>query len=74
MEIAIVVILLLFPAIILHEYAHGWVAYQLGDPTAKMLGRLTLNPIKHVDLVGTILLPALLILTKSYQLIIFSFY
>lgn len=38
--------------IVLHEVAHGWVAYRQGDPTAKMLGRLTLNPIKHVDLTG----------------------
>ncbi|SIT73120.1 Zn-dependent protease (includes SpoIVFB) [Ectothiorhodosinus mongolicus] len=45
-------------AITLHEAAHGWAAKQLGDPTAKMLGRLTLNPIKHVDPVGTILVPA----------------
>lgn len=46
-------------AITVHEVAHGWVASKLGDPTAKMLGRLTLNPIKHIDLVGTILIPAL---------------
>ena len=48
-------------AITLHEAAHGWAAKQLGDPTAKMLGRLTLNPIKHVDPVGTILVPASLL-------------
>lgn len=46
-------------AITVHEVAHGWVANRLGDPTAKMLGRLTLNPLKHVDLFGTIILPAL---------------
>jgi Zn-dependent protease len=46
-------------AITVHEVAHGWVAYRLGDPTAKILGRLTLNPIKHIDLFGTIILPAL---------------
>lgn len=44
-------------AITLHEVAHGWVAYKLGDSTAKMLGRLTVNPIKHIDPVGTIALP-----------------
>ncbi|MEZ5476873.1 MAG: site-2 protease family protein [Thiolinea sp.] len=44
-------------AITLHEVAHGWVANRLGDSTAKMLGRLTLNPIKHIDPVGTIALP-----------------
>ncbi len=47
-------------AITVHEVAHGWVAQRFGDPTAKMLGRLTLNPIKHVDPVGTLLVPALL--------------
>ncbi|WP_245539179.1 site-2 protease family protein [Thiolinea disciformis] len=44
-------------AITLHEVAHGWVAYKLGDSTAKMLGRLTINPFKHIDPVGTIALP-----------------
>lgn len=44
-------------AITLHEVAHGWVANKLGDSTAKMLGRLTLNPIKHIDPIGTIALP-----------------
>ena len=45
-------------AITVHEVAHGWMANKLGDPTARMLGRLTLNPIKHIDLFGTIILPA----------------
>ncbi|MGQ9477815.1 MAG: site-2 protease family protein [Candidatus Bipolaricaulia bacterium] len=49
-------------AIILHELAHGWVAYKLGDPTAKLAGRLTLNPLAHIDPVGTILVPGLLLL------------
>ncbi|MEO7171159.1 MAG: site-2 protease family protein [Sphingomonas sp.] len=44
-------------AIVLHEIAHGWVAYAFGDPTAKRLGRLSVNPVTHVDPVGTILLP-----------------
>ncbi len=44
-------------AITLHEAAHGWVAYKFGDPTAKYAGRLTLNPIAHVDPFGTIILP-----------------
>ena len=52
-------------AITLHEYAHGWVANKLGDSTAKMLGRLTANPIKHIDPVGTILIPGLLLLTSA---------
>lgn len=47
-------------AITLHEAAHGFAAYRLGDPTAKMLGRMTLNPIKHIDPVGTILMPLVL--------------
>jgi len=53
-------IILLIPpvlfALTVHEYAHGWTAYHLGDPTAKMAGRLTLNPIAHLDPIGTILL------------------
>lgn len=47
-------------AIALHEVSHGYVAYKLGDPTAKLLGRLTLNPIAHIDLFGTIIMPILL--------------
>ncbi len=43
-------------SIIIHELAHGWVAYKMGDPTAKWLGRLSLNPIKHLDPIGTIML------------------
>lgn len=52
-------------AIILHEVAHGYVALQLGDPTAKYAGRLSLNPVKHVDLWGTIVVPLLLILSQA---------
>lgn len=52
-------------AITLHEAAHGWVAKRLGDDTAYRLGRVTFNPIKHVDLFGTIILPALLIFLKA---------
>ncbi|HEX9146941.1 MAG TPA: site-2 protease family protein, partial [Candidatus Binatia bacterium] len=52
-------------AIIFHEVAHGWVAYRLGDPTAARMGRLTLNPIAHIDLFGTILIPLLLIISRS---------
>lgn len=56
--------ILLLPAIILHEVSHGYVAYLLGDPTAKRMGRLTLNPIKHIDPIGTVLLPlSLLVLS-----------
>ena len=52
-------------AVILHEYAHGWVAYKMGDPTAKEEGRLTLNPIPHIDLLGTLVFPAILLLIGS---------
>lgn len=50
-------------AITVHEVAHGWVAKQFGDKTALNMGRLTLNPIKHIDLLGTIIIPGLLLLT-----------
>ncbi|MCD4814450.1 site-2 protease family protein [bacterium] len=49
-------------AIVIHEYSHGWMANRLGDATAKMMGRLTLNPMRHVDLWGTVLLPLFLIM------------
>ncbi|MEK7782590.1 MAG: site-2 protease family protein, partial [Candidatus Binatota bacterium] len=52
-------------AIVFHEVAHGWVAYYFGDPTAARMGRLTLNPIAHIDLFGTIILPLLLIVVRS---------
>ncbi len=51
----------LIPAIIIHEISHGWAAYLLGDTTAKDKGRLSLNPVRHIDLWGTILLPLLLV-------------
>ncbi len=51
----------------LHEIAHGSVALQLGDPTAKYAGRLTLNPIKHIDPFGTIILPLLLLFFTAGQ-------
>jgi Zn-dependent protease len=54
-----------FFAVIIHEYAHGWVAWKLGDSTARYMGRLTLNPLAHIDPIGTIFLPIILILTHS---------
>ncbi|MDD3374771.1 MAG: site-2 protease family protein [Candidatus Omnitrophica bacterium] len=60
-----IIALIFFFSIILHECAHGWVAYRLGDPTAKEQGRLTLNPIKHVDFFGTIVLPLMLVVIGS---------
>jgi len=54
-------------AITLHEAAHGWVASKLGDHTARMMGRVTLNPVKHIDPVGTIVVPiALLIMSTGF--------
>ncbi len=52
-------------AITVHEVAHGWVAKRYGDNTASALGRLTLNPIKHVDLFGTLIIPGLLLLSGT---------
>ena len=63
--IAVSILPLLF-AIVIHEVAHGWIAKQLGDPTAKMLGRLTLNPIKHIDPIGTIVVPLILLVMGGF--------
>jgi len=52
-------------AVVLHEVAHGWVADRLGDDTARWMGRLTLNPLKHIDLVGTVIIPLALIVVGS---------
>lgn len=60
-RIAIWILPVLF-GITVHEVAHGWVARQLGDPTAMMLGRLTLNPLKHIDPFGTLLVPGILLM------------
>ncbi|MCX7988599.1 MAG: site-2 protease family protein [Thermodesulfovibrio sp.] len=54
-------------AIVFHELAHGWIAYKLGDNTAKLSGRLTLNPISHIDLFGTIIMPFMLLILTSGQ-------
>ena len=54
-----IIIPILFFSIVLHEFAHGYAAYRMGDDTAYLLGRLTLNPLKHIDIFGTILVPAL---------------
>lgn len=54
--------IIIIPSAIIHEYAHGWAADQMGDPTARQAGRLTLNPKAHIDLFGTILMPILLVL------------
>ncbi len=52
-------------SIILHEVAHGYAANALGDPTARLAGRLTLNPIPHIDLMGSVIIPAFLIFTNA---------
>jgi Zn-dependent protease len=59
-QILISLFVVLF-AITIHEASHGWAAYKMGDPTAYAMGRVTLNPIAHIDPVGTILLPLILI-------------
>lgn len=56
-------------AIVFHELSHGFVAYRLGDPTAKMMGRLTINPIAHIDPFGTILMPLMLIVFTGGQFV-----
>jgi Zn-dependent protease len=61
-QFAAIAILPLLFGITLHEVAHGWVAKRLGDKTALMMGRLTLNPIKHIDPIGTIVVPGLMML------------
>jgi len=63
--IAVAILPLIF-AITVHEVAHGWMAKQFGDPTAQRLGRLTLNPLKHIDPVGTVLVPALLLVLGGF--------
>lgn len=57
-------IIIIFSAVI-HEFSHGWMAYRLGDPTAKNAGRLTLNPLVHLDPFGTVIIPLFLMLTSG---------
>jgi Zn-dependent protease len=64
-ELAVWVLPVLF-AITVHEVAHGWMAMKLGDSTAKMLGRITLNPMKHIDPVGTVIVPLLMYLSSKF--------
>lgn len=67
-QLIVVSIIPVLFAITLHEVAHGWIALLLGDPTAKMLGRLTLNPLRHIDPFGTVLLPILFIMTLGFAI------
>ncbi len=63
--LAVLIIPVLF-AITVHEAAHGWVAMRLGDRTAQMLGRVTLNPIRHIDPIGTVLVPLAMFLLSGF--------
>jgi len=63
-KLAVYALPILF-AITLHEVAHGWMANKLGDATARMLGRLTINPFKHIDPIGTVIVPALAIISTG---------
>ena len=65
MTAIIILIISFLVAITIHEAAHAWMSDRLGDPTAKLMGRLTLNPIAHMDLYGTVLFPLVLILVGS---------
>ena len=64
MEYIFLIIVLIF-SIVIHEVSHGAMAYHLGDPTAKYAGRLTLNPLKHLDPIGSVILPLLLVVIRS---------
>lgn len=61
----IFIIAILIFSVVIHEVSHGFAANYLGDPTARLAGRLTLNPIKHLDMMGSIIIPAILILTSA---------
>jgi Zn-dependent protease len=63
--VTIISFVILIISIIAHEVAHGYAADSLGDPTARLAGRLTLNPLPHIDLMGSVILPALLVFTHS---------
>ena len=63
-------VIVLIMSVVIHEFAHGYTAYLLGDNTARDRGRLTLNPIKHLDLFGSILLPLLLLITTKGSFLI----
>ncbi len=62
---AIFYVLILLMSVVVHEVAHGFAAEKLGDPTARLAGRLTLNPIKHLDPIGSVLIPLLLVISNT---------
>lgn len=66
---ALVLLPVLLLSFVVHEFAHAWVAWREGDPTAQRLGRVTLNPVPHIDLFGTILIPLMLLASGSGFLI-----
>jgi Zn-dependent protease len=65
-DVVLLIVLMVVPAIVLHELAHGWVALKFGDQTAKDMGRLTLNPIKHIDPLGSVIIPGALFLISRF--------
>ncbi|MBI4054449.1 MAG: site-2 protease family protein, partial [Candidatus Doudnabacteria bacterium] len=65
LEVALISIIILIFSVVVHEVSHGLVAEKFGDPTAREAGRLTLNPLPHIDPFGSIILPAMLILLQS---------
>lgn len=65
MDIAIFQIVILIMSAIIHEYMHGWMADRLGDSTARLSGRLTLNPLPHIDPLGSIVVPGILLLSGA---------
>ncbi len=58
-------VIIVFFSIIAHECAHGWMAFRRGDPTAKLAGRLTINPLRHIDPIGTLFIPGILLYMRS---------
>lgn len=72
-ETAIYMLVGLIIGVIVHEYMHGYVAYRMGDTTAKRAGRLTLDPLAHIDLLGTIILPGVLLLMRIMGFGVFIF-
>lgn len=68
MEMVAIRVLVLVFSVVFHEVAHGWAALRLGDTTARDMGRLTLNPLPHVDPVGSVVVPLLLSLTGSFMM------
>lgn len=65
LDASVFAIIILVFSVIIHEVAHGWAANTLGDPTARLAGRLTLNPLPHIDIIGSVLIPAFLIFSHA---------